>query len=116
MTRRELLAAAPFISAAAQERRRPNVVLILTDDQRQDTIGGLGGKQAQTPNLDRLVDSGVTFRNAYCMGGHIGAVCTPSRMMIQRGRSWFSVLRQKEPLPNLASAMNGAGSPALRSR
>jgi arylsulfatase A-like enzyme len=108
MTRRELLAVP--LSLAAQTQRRPNVVFILTDDQRQDTIGALGGKQAaQTPNLDRLVHSGVTFRNAYCMGGHIGAVCTPSRMMIQRGLSWFSVLRQKEPLPNLASTMSDAG-------
>jgi arylsulfatase A-like enzyme len=43
------------------------------------------------------------------MGGHLGAVCTPSRMMIQRGQSWFAVLRQKEPLPNIASTMNDAG-------
>jgi arylsulfatase A-like enzyme len=107
MTRRQLLASP--LALAAQTTRRPNVVFILTDDQRQDTIGALGNKGAQTPNLDRLVRSGTTFRNAYCMGGHIGAVCTPSRMMIQRGRSWFSVLRQKEPLPNLASTMNDAG-------
>jgi arylsulfatase A-like enzyme len=92
-----------------QPSRRPNFVFILTDDQRQDTIGALGKSVAQTPNIDRLVHSGVTFPNAYCMGGHIGAVCTPSRMMIQRGRSWFSVLRKQEPLPNIASTMNDAG-------
>jgi arylsulfatase A-like enzyme len=108
MTRRELFFL-PCILSAAQRAKRPNIVFILTDDQRQDTIGALGNAHAKTPNVDRLVQAGVTFRNAYCMGGHIGAVCTPSRMMIQRGRSWFSALRQQEPSPNLASTFNEAG-------
>lgn len=106
LNRRELLTGAPF---ALQSARRPNIVLIVTDDQRQDTIGALGNTSAQTPNLDRLVRSGVTLPNAYCMGGHVGAVCLPSRMMIQRGRSWFSILKQRDSLPNLASTMNDAG-------
>src|SRR5215210_7380291 len=35
--------------------RVPNVVFILSDDQRADTIHALGNKHIRTPNLDRLV-------------------------------------------------------------
>ena len=34
---------------------RPNVLLILADDQRWDTIRALGNSEIRTPNLDRLV-------------------------------------------------------------
>ena len=33
---------------------KPNVLLILTDDQRADTIGALGNPHIRTPNLDEL--------------------------------------------------------------
>ena len=33
----------------------PNVLFVMTDQQRFDTIGALGNKQIRTPNLDRLV-------------------------------------------------------------
>src|SRR5712692_7687671 len=104
---RASLSGLPPVARAAG--RKYNVVFFLTDDQRQDTIHALGNPVIQTPNLDSLVNSGVTFRNAYCMGGHSPAICMPSRMMIQRGVSWFSALRQKQPLPNLAATMNEAG-------
>ena len=109
-SRRAFLAAiagAPALLAAG--RRKPNVLFILTDDQRQDTIHALGNPNIHTPNLDTLVHSGVTFENAYCMGGFIGAVCMPSRMMIHRGRSWFSVRNQAEGYPNFARSMGAAG-------
>jgi arylsulfatase A-like enzyme len=89
--------------------RRPNVLFILTDDQRQDTIAALGNRHIVTPNLDGLVRSGVNFRNAYCMGGFVGAVCLPARMMLLRGRAWFSVRRQSPEAPNFPKSMNEAG-------
>ena len=78
------LAGAPAVLGAA---RKPNILFILTDDQRQDTISALGNPHIRTPHLDTLVRSGTVFRNAYCMGGFSPAVCLPSRMMIQRGRA-----------------------------
>jgi len=45
--------------------RRPNVLLILTDQQRADTIHALGNPVIKTPNLDRLVSDGIAFRRAY---------------------------------------------------
>ena len=44
---------------------RPNVLFIMTDQQRFDTIASLGNEQIYTPNLDRLVRRGITFTNGY---------------------------------------------------
>ena len=44
---------------------RPNIILIITDQQRLDTINALGFDYVDTPNLDRLVQEGVTFRNCH---------------------------------------------------
>ncbi|MFO0966771.1 MAG: sulfatase-like hydrolase/transferase [Gemmataceae bacterium] len=80
------LLAAPLHAGA-----RPNVVFILSDDQRADTIAALGNKQIKTPALDRLVKNGTFFSRAYCMGGMQGAICVPSRAMILSGRTLFRV-------------------------
>ena len=88
---------------------RPNVLFILTDDQRWDTVSALGNPHIETPNLDGLVERGFVFRNAYCMGGFCPAVCLPARMMTLRGRSWFSVRDLPEGFPNLPRSMKEAG-------
>ncbi|HUT24768.1 MAG TPA: sulfatase-like hydrolase/transferase, partial [Sumerlaeia bacterium] len=95
--------------AETSRRTRPNVLFLFTDDQRADTVGALGNPHIQTPNLDRLVESGFVFRNAYCMGGFSAAVCLPSRMMTLRGRSWFSVRDMPKDAPNFPKSMNAAG-------
>src|SRR5665213_2115968 len=50
----------------AEPARRPNVLFILADDQRPDTIHALGNRLIETPNLDRLVASGMSFTRAVC--------------------------------------------------
>lgn len=74
-------------SAVAADR--PNVLFLFTDDQRADTIAALGNPVAKTPNLDELVNRGFAFRNAYCMGSTMGAVCNPSRHMMLSGMSLY---------------------------
>ncbi|MGE3317265.1 MAG: sulfatase-like hydrolase/transferase, partial [Planctomycetaceae bacterium] len=69
--------------------RKPNVLFLITDDQRADTVRALGNRFIQTPNTDKLVESGLVFRNAYCMGSTVPAVCTPSRTMLLSGKSLF---------------------------
>ncbi|MEM6692529.1 MAG: sulfatase-like hydrolase/transferase, partial [Planctomycetota bacterium] len=54
---------------------RPNVIFILTDDQRYDTLGCTGNGFVQTPNIDQLAADGVLFANATVTS----AICTPSR-------------------------------------
>jgi arylsulfatase A-like enzyme len=110
MTRRQIFALPAALAAAATAAsRKPNIVLLLTDDQRKDTIAALGGLPVRTPHQDALVRSGVSFNNAYCMGGHVPAVCLPSRMMIQRGVSWFKATKQAAPDPCIAKTMTAAG-------
>jgi len=48
--------------------KKPNIVFIFTDDQRYGTIGALKQDQVITPNIDKLVNNGVNFNNAYIMG------------------------------------------------
>lgn len=61
--------------------KKPNIVFILTDQQRADTIHALGAAHMKTPAMDSLVDGGVTFNKAFCPG----ATCTPSRAAIFTG-------------------------------
>ena len=73
--------------------QQPNVLLILTDDQRFDTIAELGNENIVTPNMDRLVRSGMTLTNAYIMGSTSGAVCMPSRAMLLSGQNLFDLAK-----------------------
>ena len=70
-------------------RKQPNILFIVTDDQRFDTIHALGNQEIITPNLDRLVGRGTSFTRAHIAGGTCGAVCMPSRAMILSGRNPF---------------------------
>jgi hypothetical protein len=54
-----------------------NILILYSDDQTFRTIQALGNKEIKTPNLDKLVKSGLTFQQAHVMGGHQGAVCIP---------------------------------------
>jgi arylsulfatase A-like enzyme len=65
---------------------KPNILFIFADDQCYSTIRALGNTEIQTPNLDKLVNSGVTFTHAYNMGAWQGAVCVASRAMLNTGR------------------------------
>ncbi|QOV91238.1 sulfatase-like hydrolase/transferase [Humisphaera borealis] len=70
---------------------RPNVLFLFADDQRADTIAALGNPVIKTPNLDRLVRSGLSFNHAYMQGGLSGATCVPSRAMLLSGKSLFRI-------------------------
>ncbi|MFD1677075.1 sulfatase [Alicyclobacillus fodiniaquatilis] len=59
---------------------RPNILLITSDQQHWDTIGAFN-REISTPNLDRLVKEGTTFKRAYCPN----PTCTPSRSSIITG-------------------------------
>lgn len=73
---------------AAQPARRPNFLFIITDDQAaQDLKIYNRDSTLQTPVLDRLAAQGMTLDGAHHMGAFISAVCTPSRHMIDSGRT-----------------------------
>ena len=75
----------------AEARRPPNVVFLLSDDQRFDTIHALGNREICTPALDGLCERGTAFTRAHIMGGTQAAVCVPSRAMLLTGRNLFSL-------------------------
>jgi arylsulfatase A-like enzyme len=54
---------------------KPNIIFILTDDQRADSLGCMGNNIIKTPNIDKLAADGVLFENASVNS----AICTPSR-------------------------------------
>ena len=78
---------------------QPNILFFFTDDQRFDTIHALGNEQIVTPNLDRLVENGTAFTNAYIMGGSCPAVCMPSRAMLMTGRTLYHLHEQGQGIP-----------------
>lgn len=79
-----------FSSAlAAESQTRPNFLLLLTDDQRADTVASRGNPRINTPNMDRLAEQGFNFLANYNLGSNVGAVCAPSRAMLNSGRSYF---------------------------
>ncbi|MCC7490963.1 MAG: sulfatase-like hydrolase/transferase [Fimbriimonadaceae bacterium] len=92
MTRRSLLAGAGAALGWARRARgaaRPNLVLLLTDDQRHDTIAALGHPDLRTPALDSLVQDGVACTRTYLEGSTQGAVCVCSRACLLTGRGLF---------------------------
>ena len=62
---------------------RPNILLILTDQQRADTLAAAGSVfGAATPGMDRLCRRGVTFNQAFCTS----PICGPARATLMTGR------------------------------
>lgn len=61
-----------------------NVLFLIVDDQRADTIGALGNDTICTPNLDRLCREG-----SYIEPYTSVPVCTPSRAEVMSGLTGF---------------------------
>ncbi len=80
-----LLLLACASSAVAQANRAPNILFIVSDDQRPDTVHALGNTYIDTPHLDRLVTRGSTFTRAIAAN----PVCISSRSEILTGATGF---------------------------
>jgi arylsulfatase A-like enzyme len=63
------------------QQKKPNIIMIAVDDLN-DWVGVYGGNpQVKTPNMDKLAQTSVVFRNASCPG----PVCGPSRSALLSG-------------------------------
>ncbi|MDW3214300.1 MAG: sulfatase-like hydrolase/transferase [Ilumatobacteraceae bacterium] len=60
---------------------RPNILFVLTDQQRLDSMAAYGNRWIETPNMDALAARSVVFENTYCTQ----PVCTPARGSIMTG-------------------------------
>ena len=61
--------------------RTPNIVFIMSDQQRYDTMRCYGNDWIQTPHLNALADQSFVFDRAYVTQ----PVCTPARASIMTG-------------------------------
>jgi arylsulfatase A-like enzyme len=77
-----VLAKTGRVDAADPPDDRLNLLFIMTDQQRADTISALGNSAIDTPALDSLVSRGVSFRQCHATS----PVCSPSRSTLQTGR------------------------------
>jgi uncharacterized sulfatase len=90
---------------------RPNVLFVLSDQQRWDTVGCYGQRLDVTPHLDRLAAEGVRFEHAFTMQ----PVCGPARSCLQTGQhatrtGCFTNARRMPPdAPTIAKSLNRAG-------
>ncbi|MCA9219250.1 MAG: sulfatase, partial [Planctomycetales bacterium] len=86
-------------SAEAADKTRPNIVFFLVDDLGYMDIGAYNPDTFyETPNVDRLAQSGMRFTNGYAAN----PVCSPTRYSIMTGKyptraaatNWFSGNRE----------------------
>lgn len=71
------------LKGKGEEMTKPNVLLIMTDQQRWDTLGCYGNDVIETPNLDYLASLGTVFEKAYTPSPS----CVPSRASLLTGKN-----------------------------
>ena len=67
--------------------QRPNVWLIMTDQQRWDTLGCYGNETIETANLDYIAANGTVFENGYSCTPS----CIPARASLLTGQDPWNV-------------------------
>ncbi|MBT5928236.1 MAG: sulfatase [Verrucomicrobia bacterium] len=65
-----------------QAKERPNFLIIMADDCTYNDLPVYGGKNAKTPNIDRLASQGLVFDRAYLTS----AMCQPCRAELYTGQ------------------------------
>ncbi len=65
----------------SEKAAHPNIILILTDDQGWGDLSISGNTNIETPNIDRLAETGITFDRFY-----VSPVCSPTRAEMLTGR------------------------------
>jgi len=70
-----------LIGSATVQARKPNIVFIMADDLGWADVGYNGTEFYETPNIDALSKSGMTFSMAYPGAAN----CLPSRACIMSG-------------------------------
>tara|TARA_B100000767_G_C19772915_1_gene541035 strand:+ start:1651 stop:3126 length:1476 start_codon:yes stop_codon:yes gene_type:complete len=64
------------------DNEKPNVVLIVADDLGWSDLSYMGSTYYETPNIDKLSKSGMTFYNGYASSAN----CAPSRASMLTGK------------------------------
>ena len=69
-----------FTPLPATAESRPNIVLIMADDFGYECVTANGGESYETPQLDRLAETGMRFEHC-----HVQPLCTPTRVQLMTG-------------------------------
>ena len=69
-------------AATTSPAARPNILLLMTDQQRFDSLGCYGSKAVKTPHLDRLAQQGARYERCYSNA----TICTPARASLMTGK------------------------------
>ena len=91
--------------------RRPNILWLMTDEQRCDSLGCYGSPWARTPRLDALADDGAIFQTAVTPA----PVCLPARVAMLTGRYpnrndiWWNNEQHGRTLNHLTALFEQAG-------
>jgi choline-sulfatase len=65
-----------------ESKKIKNIVVVISDDHSNETLGCYGNNHIKTPNMDRLASRGVLFNNAYSQA----PLCSASRQSILSGK------------------------------
>ena len=79
------LASLTSISLSCRQEKpvlQPNILFIMTDDHAQQAISAYGSVLNETPNIDRLAEEGMIFRNSFVTN----SISAPSRAVILTGQ------------------------------
>ncbi len=71
-----------FVSVAQGNPPKPNIIFIFSDDHALNAISAYGSPHIKTPNIDRIANEGVIFKNAFCTN----SICAPSRAVLLTGK------------------------------
>ena len=75
----------------AKGKEAKNILFLLVDDMQKTCIHAYGNNQVVSPNIDGIIDQGVSFMHTYTNGSLGGALSIPSRAMIMTGRGVYQV-------------------------
>ncbi|MFB6231605.1 MAG: sulfatase [Salinibacter sp.] len=100
-----VLTAPTFAQSGQASADRPNIVFIFSDDHAVQALGAYGGRLAHlnpTPEIDRLAEEGMVFRNAFVTN----SICAPSRATILSGQhSHMNGVRTNQTSDSLAESV-----------
>lgn len=77
-----LLVSLLFFSFQKHQEQKPNIIFLLADDLRYNSLGCMGNSIIKTPTIDRLASHGTLFKNAYVTT----SICCISRASIFSGQ------------------------------
>jgi choline-sulfatase len=102
-------AAATSVSSLSAAQPKPNFLFLIADDLTFRAVHALGNPEIQTPNIDRLLQRGTHFTHCFHQGSWSGAVCVPSRTMLNSGLTTFRARKGFEQSPLWAETFAQAG-------